>query len=297
MKKKMRLSMRTRDSLIGLFYLTPFIIGLCAFFLYPIISSLLLSFGDLDEEKIGFAIVLKGFDNFVKAFRTDTNFLPRLWRSLKTVIINTPLVVIFSLILAIMLSKVKYGKGFYRVVFLLPFVLGTGAVMTMLLKQGVDTQIISISNSSIIPRQWLLYLGADIVEILDMFFSSIIRILWQSSVQLILFLSAILGISPALYESAKIDGANAYETFWKITLPMVSPILLLNTIYTIITSFTDINNEVLTYITDNTIRYAQHGYAAAMGWIYFIAILLIIGVVFLTIGSYARKNQGYGGKR
>ncbi len=295
--KRSKLSMTTRDSLIGLFYLTPFIIGVCVFFLFPVFSSLLLSFGDLDSEKIGFHILVEGFENYVRAFRTDTNFLPRLWRVAKNVVINAPLVVIFSLILAVMLSKVTYCKGFFRVIFLLPFVLGTGAVMTQLLSQGVDTQIISLSNSSIIPRQWLLYLGTDIVKILDSLFATIIRILWQSSVQIILFLSAILGISPALYESAKIDGANAYEMFWKITLPMVSPILLLNLIYTIITSSTESTNEVLTYITDLTVKYAQHGYASALGWLYFLTILLIIGIAFLVIGNYVRKNQGYGGKR
>ncbi len=295
--KRFKISMTTRDSLIGLFYLTPFIIGVCVFFLFPVISSLLLSFGKLDSEQIGFHILVEGFENYYRAFRVDTNFLPRLWRSIKEVVINSPLVVIFSLILAVMLSKITYCKGFFRVIFLLPFVLGTGAVMTQLLKQGVDTQIISLANSSIIPREWLLYVGADIVEVLDTLFSSIIRILWESSVQIILFLSAILGISPALYESAKIDGANAYEMFWKITLPMVSPILLLNLIYTIITSTTDTENEVLKYITELTVKYGEHGYPAAMGWLYFVAVLLIIGVAFLLVGGYARKNQGYGGKR
>lgn len=292
--KPIKITRQTKDNLIGLFYLTPFLIGVCIFFLFPIISSLLLSLGDLDHSKAGFAILVEGWSNYKKAFFEDVNFVPRLLEVIKTTLINSPLVVIFSLILAVMLSKIDRCKGFFRVVLLLPFVLGTGEVMSQLLTQGVDEQIISLSNSSIIPREWLLYLGTDIVEMLDMLFSSIIRLLWQSSVQIILFLSAILGISPALYESAKIDGANAYEIFWKITLPMVSPILLLNLVYTVIASFTDSSNRVLEYISEQTIKYGMHGFASAMGWIYFAFILLLIGFIILIVGRYVRHNQGYG---
>ncbi len=294
--KRPTISMRKRDSLIGLFYITPFLIGICVFFLFPIISSLLLSFGDLDRERVGFHIVLRGIQNYKDAFVTDTEFVPKLLTVIKDTLIRSPLVVLFSLILAVMLSKVRRCKGFFRVVFLMPFILGTGEVMTQLLAQGVDTGIISLANNRFIPREWLVYIGAEFVEVLDMLFTSIIRILWQSSVQIILFLSAILGISPSLYESAQIDGANAYEMFWKITLPMVSPVLLLNMIYTIISSFTESTNGILLYISDKTLKYAEHGYASALGWIYFAFVLLLIGAVALLIGGYMKRNQGYGGK-
>ena len=295
--KKYKLSMRTRESLTGLFYLTPFLIGVCVFFLFPVGASFVLSFGDLDPESLGFRIIVKGWQHYIFAFTEDAHFVPLLISTARKTLIEAPLIVIFSLILAILLSKVRKMSGFFRVVLLLPFVLGTGEVMNQLISQGVDTRIISLTNSEIIPREWLLYIGSDFVTVLDTLFSSIIRILWQSSVQIVLFLSAILGISPALYESAKIDGANAYETFWKITLPMVSPVLLLNMIYTIIASFTDGSNRMLEFISDYMLKYGNHGYAAALGWVYFVMVLLIIGVVALVLGRYVKANQGYGGKR
>ena len=297
MKQKRKLSMKTRDAWTGVFYLSPFIIGVCVFFLFPVISSLLLSFGDLDAEQIGFHIKLEGIQHYKDAFVTDTRFVPAFLQEVKDTLLNVPLIVIFSLLLAVMLSKIEYGKGFFRVVLLLPFVLGTGEVMSQLLSQGVDTKIISLTNNNIIPREWLMYLGTDILEMLDTLFSSIVRILWQSSVQIILFLSAILGISPALYESAKIDGANAYEIFWKITLPMVAPVVMLNLIYTMIATFTASDNAVLTHVSQQTINANAHGYAAALGWIYFVFILLLIGLVVLIIGQYVKRSQGYGGKR
>lgn len=286
-----------RDSFTALFYLAPFLIGICVFFMYPVLTSFLLSFGDLDLEKMGFAIKFNGIQHYMDAFVKDIDFVPILLREIKSTLINAPLVVIFSLILAVMLSKIKYFRGYFRVVLLLPFVLGTGEVMNQLLSQGVDTQIISLTNSQIIPREWLLYIGSEFVTVLDTLFTSIIRILWQSSVQIILFMSAILSISPSLYESAKIDGANAYDTFWMITLPMVSPVLLLNTIYTIITFFTSRSNRMLTYISQLMLNFGMHGKASASGWIYFVFVLVFIGVASLLLGAYMRSSQGYGGKK
>ena len=150
--KSIKVSRQTKDKLVGLFYLSPFLIGICVFFLFPVVSSLLLSFGDLDPSKTGFSILLQGIGNYKKAFFEDVNFVPRLLEVIKTTLINSPLIVIFSLILAVMLSKIDAGKGFFRVAFILPFVLGTGEVMSQLLTQGVDEQIISLANSSIIPR-------------------------------------------------------------------------------------------------------------------------------------------------
>ena len=170
------------------------------------------------------------------------------------------------------------------------FLLGTGEVLNHLTGQGVDKQIISISNSNIIPREFILYLGSDIVNLLDTLFGNIVLVLWSSGVQILLFLSGIQSITPSLYTSARIDGANEYDMFWKITLPMISPILLLNTIYTIVNSFTSKLNPILDYIKTYAFVNTQHGYAAAMGWIYFAFILLILLIVMLLLGNYAKSS-------
>lgn len=296
LKRAMRLSMRRRETLTGIFFVAPFVVGTLVFFLYPLITSFLLGFGGTDPTRGGFHLLLTGLENYKRAFQEDVIFVPRLISVAENTLINAPLIVIFSLILAIMLNKLTLMKGFFRVVVLLPFLLGTGEVMKQLLAQGVDTQILSLSESSIIPREFLDYLGEDFVSALELLFGRIIQVLWSGGVQTLLFLSAIQNIAESLYESARIDGANEYEMFWKITLPMVSPILLLNTIYTIITSFTDVNNTVLDYIQEQMTRYADHGYAAALGWIYFIFILLLLLIVGLLLGRYVRNNQTRGGK-
>jgi len=294
--KRIRIKSETKQALIGLFFITPFMIGTIVCFLYPVIASFLLSFGDTNKEMAGFHINITGFQNYYRAFMEDTSFVPMLLNVLKQTLTQTPLIVIFSLLIAIMLNKVKKLKGFFRVVMLLPFLLGTGEVLNHLTGQGVDKQIISISNSNIIPREFILYLGSDIVKLLDTLFGTIVLVLWSSGVQILLFLSGIQSITPSLYTSARIDGANEYDMFWKITLPMISPILLLNTIYTIVNSFTSKLNPILDYVKQYAFVNSQHGYAAAMGWIYFAFILLIILIVILVLGNYARSSGVKGRK-
>lgn len=291
---KRRLTMKTQNALTGLFFVAPFLIGTFLCFLYPTISSFLLSFGDTSQETAGFHIQLKGIENYIRAFTVDTAFVPKLLTAIKNSLIQIPLLVIFSLLIAIMINKVKRFKGFFRVVVLLPFLLGTGNVLQQLMGQRVDRQVLSITDGDIIPREFLMYLGQNFVTAIDTLFGIIVTVLWSSGVQILLFLSAIQSISPALYESAHIDGANEYEAFWKITLPMVAPVLLLNAIYTIINSFISTMNPLLEYIRMWGITKSEHGYAAALGWIYFAFILLFIGLVTLILGKYAQNSQTTG---
>lgn len=296
-KSKIRLSSKMRDNFIGWFFVAPFAVGLSIFFIFPLVSSIMLSFGGTDPQRAGFYIIISGFENYKKAFVSDTLFLPKLWQTLKSTLINVPLTLISSLLIAILLNSVKRGKGILRVIVVLPFLLGTGEVMVQLMGQGVDAKIINIANSQFIPREFLDYLGTDFVEVLDLLFGTIVKVLWSSGVQTLLFLSAIQGVPALLYESAKIDGANGYEVFWNITLPMVSPILLLNMVYTIMNSFTDADNIVLEYIQQQISKYAAHGYAAALGWIYFMFIAVILVIGWLLIGGYMRSLNSTGGER
>lgn len=284
MKKRIRLSFTARNSLIGLFFIAPFILGTLIFFAYPVITSLLLSFGHTDKNVAGLKIIFTGLDNYSKAFITDTKFVPRFLSSVRDVAIETPLIVIFSLLIAIALSKINKFKGFFRVALLLPFLIGSGNALQQLMSVGVDQGVLTFSQSALSLELEKL-LGAEVSGIIDLFFSKIVTVLWASSVQILLFLSAIQSINSALFEAARIDGATEYDIFWKVTLPTVLPILLLNTIYTIINTFTSATNPLLSYIKNQSVILGEHGYSAAMGWIYFAFILLFIGIVTFVINK------------
>ena len=293
-RRRGKWSLSKSNTCAGLFFVSPFIVGTAVFFLYPLLNSIFLSFGEMDTQKVGYHIKLIGFGNYIKAFQEDVNFLPYFLETIESTVLMIPLIVIFSLLLAVLLNKMSVGKGFFRVAMFLPFLLGTGEVIRQLQEQGVDKTLVSITNSEVLPRELLTYLGDNVVEVLDFLFGHIVRILWSCGVQSLLFLSAIQGVSPSLYESAKIDGANEYEMFWKITLPMVSPIALLVMIYTVISTFSSSDNQVLAYMQLQISRYAAHGYASAIGWIYFVFVFLLLGIVYLLIGRYVRKNISAG---
>ena len=130
------------------------------------------------------------------------------------------------------------------------------------------------------PEEVVIYLGPRVFTAISGFLDRITIVLWRLGVQVLLFLSGLQGISPFLYESAKVDGATEWEMFWKITLPMISPVIVLNIAYSMIDSFVDISNPVLKYINERAFTNLQFDYAAALSWIYSILIFALLGVVF-----------------
>lgn len=296
-KKLLSLTMETRQKVEGLIFISPFLIGLILFFLYPLYMSLKLSFGKITRV-VGFEVAWKGIENYTRAFLIDINFLPMFLQVIKNTLTEAPLIILLSLLIAILINKDIKCKGFFRTVFFIPFLLGTGEVMRQLLSQGVDKQVLSLMDSNIIPYSILNYFGSDVVMTIENVFGMLVQILWRSGVQILLFLSGLQGISESLYESAKIDGATEWEMLWKITLPMISPILLLNIVYTLVDSFTNMRNPILSYIQDHAFKQTQFEYAAAMGWLYFIFIILLVLVTMGLMRNYIYTTGAEkGGKR
>ena len=172
---------------------------------------------------------LKGitFYQYKRAFVEDTEFVPTFLATVKYTLTTFPLTIILSLIIAILLNK---------------------EIMRQLLNQGVDRAVLNIADGRIIPYNVLSSFGSTIVDVVQGLFGTLVTVLWRSGVQILLFLAGLQSISPALYEAARIDGATEWELFWKVTVPMISPMMLLTLVYTIVDSFTSIDNKLLAYI-------------------------------------------------
>lgn len=269
----------------GYIFISPFIIGVLVFFAFPLILSVSLSFGKIDKI-VGIKIRLIGLENFIRAFVVDVNFLPTLYRVAKQVAIRVPLIIVFSMIISILINKDIKFKGFFRTVFFLPFLLGTGHVMNQLLGQDIANDTLSAARGIVVPPEVMNYLGSSVGNAIDAILNEITQVLWKTGVQVLLFLSGLQTIPTSLYESAKIDSATEWEMFWKITLPMMSPMLLLNIIYTIIDSFTDMSNPILSYIQRISFKEFKYEYGAALGWIYFLLIIIVISIVFYSLRNY-----------
>ena len=275
-------------------FLTPFLLGAAIFLIYPLFTTVKLSFGELSGGSnfdLHWREWSSFFENYSRALFVDTAFVPILLGEIKTMLLRTPLILALSMIIAICLSRNIKCRGFFRLIFFLPFLLGTGNVLKQMLDVGVDAQVLSLESVTVIPPHILGYLGDNVVEMVNLLFNNIVLVLWNSGVQILLFMSGVLSIPQTLYESASIDGASEWEKFWKITLPMLTPIILLNLVYTITESFTNTTNRMLTFIKVKAFsNVSEFEFAAATSLLYTAVVLVFIGVAFLILGRRGMRD-------
>ncbi|WP_157274311.1 carbohydrate ABC transporter permease [Paenibacillus fonticola] len=265
-------------------YVSPWLFGFLFFFFIPLIYSLRYSFSSIKANASGMSIEFTGLANYVEALTVNLNFNRTLVESIVNMVINVPLIVIFSLFLSVILNQKFFGRAAARSIFFLPVILASGVIANLEISSLI--QMLNEQNAS--SGSFINALGSDelarmmlrsgvnetIVSYLTGAVDRIHQIVSQSGVQILIFLAGIQTISPQLYEASKIEGATGYETFWKITFPMVSPLILVNVIYTIIDSFS--SNEMTALIKETGFTNFNFGLSSAMAWIYFLAIMIVL---------------------
>ena len=232
-----------------------------------------------------------GFDYYYRALFIDSNFVRSLIEEVGGMLPQVVIILAFSLMMAVILSGSFKGRTFFRSAFFLPVICGSGLILSIMNGDVLSASIMSGARSSMLFQtsgidKILLEMGmnTELVATLMGIVNGVFDLSWQSGLQILLFISGIMGISPALYEAAKIEGATAWESFWKITFPMLSPIMVLNAVYSIIDRFIDYNNGVLQYI----LGFAQKldfSYSSAMAWLYFLVVGVLVGVVYIIINK------------
>lgn len=274
-----------------LMFILPWVAGFIAFQAYPLLQSLYISFATLNFQASGVQWLWVGLLNYQNALTVDVNFVPYLVQAILGVIIEMPLVICFALGAATLLKQGLFGTTFFRALFFLPVVIGSSAVMSNLLNTGGIPVIISGGVFDALFRIVGPTIGNDILRV----FQDMALVLWTSGVQVLLFLAGLYGVNPTYYEVARIDGANAWQTFLKVTLPSISPMVVLIAIYTLVDAFTNpIIDPVLNYIT--TVGLGgdlQLGLAGAMGWMSFAVVFVMLVIIF----RYASRHTYYAGER
>lgn len=231
-----------------------------------------------------------GFGNYQNVWLKDMQFVQELIGFLVSTLLRLPVIVVFSLIIALLLNgKIKF-KGTFRTIFFLPVVIASGPIMDQLINQGatsipmIDQGTISNLLNSFMPT-WLVTPISDL-------FAQIIVILWYSGVQILIFIAGLQKIDKSLYEAAKIDGGSAWECFWKITLPILKPMILLNAIYTLVTLANSGQNNIINLIYSNMFSATRgYGFASAMAWMYALVILILLGGVGLLLGGSSTSDK------
>lgn len=242
-------------------------------------------------------------ENFRNVLTSDTAFVGDLLRTISESLPNAVLVVVFALFIAILLNRKMVGRAFFRLAFLLPIIIGTGAVMTalqgnnayagMTARGGLGstvTENAATFKDMVFTQQLTAVLGPAGVPMAKII-TRVSSVMWLSGIQIIIFLGALQTIPETLYEAALCDGATEWEKFWKITLPLTMPTIALNLIYTIIDYFSNADNQVVVYIANLFNNELQFSYASALAWLYF----LIMGMIIAVIMFFMNKRMYYMG--
>ena len=289
---KRKLTLQGKDAVAGYLFIIPFLVGFFGLFLPMLLKSVMFSFSNMTVEKGGYVLEKAangGFEHYIRALTIDPKFNLQLLGAVKDMAVNVPLILIFSFFAANLLNQKFRGRGVARSIFFFPVILTSGIVLGIessdLLQATLGPEgMLSADDASTVfnvatfllkytnlPNGIVTYLSGAVLGIYD--------IVIASGVQILIFLAGLQGISPSLYEASNMEGATAWENFWKITFPMISPLILVNAIYTIIDSFTSANNELMTLIKKTIFNDVRYGYGSAMAWIYFLVIAVIISVV------------------
>jgi ABC-type sugar transport system permease subunit len=289
--KLLRMTMQRRRTLEALMFLSPWLLGVALFFASPVFISFRLSFSEITQLK-GFVMEWVGWENYQHIFFWDINFTPMFLQVVGDTLLNTPIALVFSLVIAILINRPIRGRAFFRTAFFLPVLLGSGYVMKQLLGLGVEGM--AVTTGIQLPTLISDLLGPGISEVVQPILDRITVVLWKSGVQIVLFLAGLQGIPTSLYEAARCDGATEWEMFWKVTLPMISPVILMNLVYTIVAFFTDANNPIVDYILQQSFRNTQFARGAAMSWVYFAFtfIICIIALAFMRKRVYNMGERG-----
>ncbi len=301
-KKKRPASLDKKKARAGWVFVLPFVIGFVVLYLPMLVTSIEFSFSEITMLRTGgYELEGVGLKNYSDALFSDESYLQILTASLEQLVLDVPAIVIFSLFMAIILNQKMFGRAVFRVIFFVPVILTTGLIdsidqsnaMMAYMNGSIDTGAAEsagdiVNAMDITALLGNMAIGTELVDYVVGIVNNIFNIVNRSGVQMLIFLSGLQSISGSIYESCKMDGASGWETFWKVTFPMISPMILVNTVYTVIDSFTSESNAVMQYIerTFNGATAHSRELSSAMSWLYFLIVLVLIGAVAGLISAF-----------
>lgn len=252
--KKRRIGLVRRRNLSGLLFVLPWIIGFVCFYGQQLITTVWYSFSKITfPAEGGYKVTFVGLDNFRYALMEHATFVRTLTESMGNLLINVPLIIFFSLFMAVFINRKFRGRAMFRAILFLPVIMTTSVIVRTLntslgdlgngmgysnAAAGVSTAVTGLNASYMSQYLDMLPALGWAAEYIIGAIGRVYEIVRSSGVQILVFLASLQSISPAMYEVAQIEGATGYETFWKITFPLVSPMILTNTVYTIVNLYT-----------------------------------------------------------
>ncbi|WP_064504092.1 carbohydrate ABC transporter permease [Alkalihalobacillus trypoxylicola] len=285
MKRKLN-----RKSLYGYLFISPWLIGFFLLVLWPLIQSFYFSLNNMRITPTELQFRFVGFNNYLNVWLQDMFFIQELVQFILNTVLRVPVIVVFALIIAMLLNEKVRFQGGFRTIFFLPVIVASGPVIHQLISQGATT--VPMANPEMITSLLVNIFPIWIAQAISELFNQIIIILWYSGVQILIFLAVLQKVDPSLYEAAKIDGASGWECFWKITLPTIKPIVLINMVYTLVSLANSSQNPIINLIYSNMFSATRgYGFASAMAWMYALIITILLLMIVLVFRE--KKSKRY----
>lgn len=300
--KLFSLKFENKRQLYALLFILPWLIGFIAFFIVPLIRGFILTF----QTKTGDAFVWNGFGNYSKLFSDFTitydnkeyTIVRIILETLQEILFEMPLIIIFSLFIAVILNQKFRGRGVVRTIFFLPIVFSSGIIAGLIQSNNAGGFLEKVISSQPLYQSlditYLFKAGgipSSVVDLLSSAAGQVFKVISYSGVQILIFLSALQSISPTLYEVGKIEGANSYESFWKITLPSIMPMIIATTVYT----FVDVvARSKITYIIRETEKLPIGGsinLASTISIIFLLITVVLLGIIVFVLGRMYRSGK------
>lgn len=299
--KKKRMTLRQKRAITGLLFVAPWFIGFLLYYLRSLILTTQFSLSKIDiAETGGYTATYIGLDNYKYALFEHADFNQVLADSIYNMLVDVPFIIFFSLFIAILLNTKFKGRSLIRAIFFIPILLGSGAVMATLqlatenIQGGASSMIADLVPTAGVNVDYFLGILLDIgmpdrvVTYIINLIGRIFEIVRASGVQIIIFIAALQSVSPSLYEVSKIEGATSYETFWKITFPMVSPLIITNVVYTIVDYF--VNSRVVDMAYQAAFNSYDYGLSSAMS---ILSTVIVCAILVVLVGLMTRKTFYY----
>ena len=293
-KKKRQFTLAGKDAIAGYLFISPFIIGFLAFMGRPMFQSLRMAFSQvtINTAENRFDLEWIGVANFNRAFFINVDFVRMVTEEITRMSLIVPAILIFSFFIAVLLNHKFPGRTFVRAIFFLPVILASGVLVNLETNNSLLNQVseqireanaMRANITGFLEDILISATGAgavnDFMEYIFVIINQIYTIAMASGIQILIFLSGLQTIPKSIYEASSIEGATAWENFWKITFPMLSPMILVAVVYSVVDFMIRTDNRVMEHVSTQLIQRMEYGYAAAMAWAYFAAAAAILAIV------------------
>lgn len=306
MRKKKKLTLLQKRGLTGMLFVLPWVVGFVLFYVRSLIMTAQFSFNELTIDTVngGYLLENVGWENFRYAFKVHGSFKQVLTSSIGNMLIDVPLIIFFSLFMAMLLNKKFPGRAIVRAIFFLPVILNSDAISAamelseQMMAGGISSQAAEVTatvgNTMAFDIDYLISMFMNLgipASLLDYVVAAVDRIndiISASGIQIVIFIAALQSIPGSMYEVAKIEGATGYETFWKVTFPMVMPHIITNVVYTIVDNFTQ--SEVVELAYEVAFDQFNYGLSSVFSLVSTIITCIILVVV---VGAIQKRTFYY----